>query len=632
MATQTIELKKQVREYMEAPERKGKKFLIVWTKAREGKIVDELAREYDCNTGQNDGLNPFRTKEIIAELKGLNRRIKSDISNGDDNKEIENLKRNLKEKLTNKFQYEVETILLLNNLELNIIELKNQQTNASNKNATETTIPPKQEPPNSPPIKIEEKIDKINGKIENNPELSQLKKIKYEADTEDWDRLIKWLIKQAKKSVSRAFDPLADLWFDVNFERARNDVKKLKKKYLDRTNDEIAEILIRETAWKATTSSYTGDFINNLTSDQQIRDILEDASSKCGLKTVTQECAEMVYKIAGIYDFELEHPMRQFESLAAFGTAWLGKRASDMFIKSLGLNLFNAMNVNALSHASLIVMVGNCAQLIYREQSSNKTNILSDEEAFYQVKEEVECSVFYKKANREDWIQLIVEEIASKPPATPPTPPTPKPTPPTPKPTPPTPKPTPPTPKPTPPTPKPTPPEKITLQYKLTREDLIKAYNFEKSPGLICWKIYNNVRCLLLFLSVYFLFFGGIENEIFKYSPLILLATLCFLFPKLYWHLFVSKKNSQLYDRNKPYMTAKSQTFIFPDRIKITGSELETFERKLTDFHKYKCCDDFILLYLSETEPLLFPHQCFTSKEDYETFISYLKKHLGDPC
>ncbi len=257
---------------------------------------------------------------------------------------------------------------------------------------TEKTCIVYPKPPTPPHLKepTPEQITKtINDKIEEKSELNQLNKLRSEAKPEAWNQLIQWLLGQAKRAFTQAIDPLPALWFDVDFEKARNEVSELHKKYPYYTRDKIANILIKETVFKVAGISYIEDL-----APWDRQDEIKNAIScvaNCDLKTITQECAEMVFKIAGIYGFELKDPMRQFEALAAFGIAWLGKRAINAGIGRLEVGFFNEINIRAVSHALMIFTVGKAARVFYKAKLEG-VPLLDNPTKFEQVLEKSRCS------------------------------------------------------------------------------------------------------------------------------------------------------------------------------------------------------------------------------------------------
>ncbi|WP_254567261.1 30S ribosomal protein S2 [Oscillatoria sp. HE19RPO] len=404
-------LMKWVCQYIEAPSTQGKTFLIVGTKPRTSKLVDKLAKRYKdkifyCKNGRkvyryktnqlHGYINRRYSGKILTKLSNLQQLERLEEPGKLDKsvrKEIAHLQRQLNPLRGIKRMARLpDAVILLDQrtqYKVLIDECRDLGIEIINPHKTqlEEVQPPKQIGPSEPEeVQTPDQIRKtINDKIAKDRQLKQLNKLRLEANSEAWNQLVKWLLRQAKRSINLAIEPLAELWFDVDFEQARNHVAGLKTKYPNHTRDAIANILIKETVLKVAGISYIEDLAPEDIKDE-IKTVISSVAN-CDLKTITQECAEMVFKIAGIYDFELEDPMRRFEALAAFGIAWLGKRAINAGIGWLDVDFFDEINSRAVSQALMIFTVGNAARLFYKAKLEEDT-LLDNPTKFERVLEE----------------------------------------------------------------------------------------------------------------------------------------------------------------------------------------------------------------------------------------------------
>ncbi|MCT7956476.1 30S ribosomal protein S2 [Laspinema palackyanum] len=446
-------LMEQVCEYIEAPNHQEKIFLIVGTKPRTSELVDKLAKcykdkifycknsrkVYRYKTGQQHCyVNRLYSGKILTKLSKLQQLERLEKLDESEREEIAHLQRQLNPLrgikrmarlpdavilLDRRTQYKV-LIDECRDLGIEVIHSLNQLREPGNKKQkiktkTKKTKNKKQKPNhngnNAQPKKVptpDQIRENINDEIENNPELNQLNKLRSEANPAAWNQLVQWLLGQAKRSITRAIEPLAELWFDVDFEQARNHVAELQTKYPNHTRDEIANILIKETVFKVAGISYIEDL-----APEDIQDEIKTAISsvaKCDLKTITQECAEMVFKIAGIYDFDLNSPIRQFEALAAFGIAWLGKRAINAGIGWLDVDFFDEINIRAVSQALMIFTVGNAARLFYKAKLEGDT-LLDNPTKFERVLEASRSNDLYTVQDDEDLTQVIIKQFSTNP-------------------------------------------------------------------------------------------------------------------------------------------------------------------------------------------------------------------------
>jgi hypothetical protein len=435
-------LMKGVCQYIEALSTQGKTFLIVGTKPRTSKLVDKLAKRYKdkifyCKNGRkvyryktnqlHGYINRRYSGKILTKLSNLLER-REEPGNLDQSvlKEIADLQRQLNPLRGLKKMIRLpDTVIFLldprseykvlidecHRLGIKVIYFNKSQQPI----VIPPPIPPKEEPAEIPPFPGDETTDQIietiNDKIQKKPKLTQLNKLRLQANREAWNQLIQWLLCQTKRAFTQAIDPLADLWFDVDFEKARNEVSELHKKYPNHTRDEIANILIKKTFFKVAGISYIEDLAPEDSQDE-IKNAISCVAN-CDLKTITQECAEMVFKIAGIYDFNLKCPMRQFEALAAFGIAWLGKRAINAGIGRLEVGFFNEINIRAVSHALMIFTVGKAACVFYKAKLEGDP-LLDNPTKFEQVLEKSRCSDLYNVQDAKDLAQVIRNEFPSE--------------------------------------------------------------------------------------------------------------------------------------------------------------------------------------------------------------------------
>jgi ribosomal protein S2 len=426
-------LMKGVCQYIEALSTQGKTFLIVGTKPRTSKLVDKLAKRYKdkifyCKNGRkvyryktnqlHGYINRRYSGKILTKLSNLLER-REEPGNLDQSvlKEIADLQRQLNplRGLKKMIRLPDTVIFLLDpRSEYKVLIDECHRLGIKviyfNKSQQPIVIPPPT-PPNGDQTK-KQIIEIINDEIQKKPKLNQINKLRLQANGEAWNQLIQWLLSQAKRAFTQAIDPLADLWFDVDFEKARNEVSELHKKYPNYTRDKIANILIKETVFKVAGISYIED-LAPWDSQDEIKNAISCVAN-CNLKTITQECAEMVFKIAGIYGFDLKDPMRQFEALAAFGIAWLGKRAINAGIGRLEVGFFNEINIRAVSHALMIFTVGNAARVFYKAKLEGDP-LLDNPTKFEQVLEKSRCSDLYNVQDDKDLAQVIRNEFPTDP-------------------------------------------------------------------------------------------------------------------------------------------------------------------------------------------------------------------------
>lgn len=465
-------LKEQVKEYIEAREQNNSTFLIVGAKSREAKIVDELAIEfgdkksdrqngrnfYEYRDGQKHGyLNRRYSGRIIAKLsklQELKRREESNLSNEANRRESDCLKRKLRKQLIKlrgvkemvSLPDEVE-VILLDDLKLDIIHLNNPPCNTSETKREPATNQPDQEPPSNPPDlktptsetkgepptnqpdqepqvqeKIEVTINKINYEIEHDPDINQLNELKSQANSEAWNKLIgwvsEWILSRVKSYVNRAITPFKELLLDMDLKEAKRQVEELKSKFPDYPPDEIAKILIGQTCLEVAGISLQESlkaqaYVKEI--DSQI-EIAISMIARRNLKTITNECAEMVYKIAMIYGFDMDNPIRIFEVLAAFGIAWLGNRAIDAgigLLEDIGLlqvGFYGETTIRAGSKALMILTVGYAARQFYREKLK-ANELLKNQTAFKWVVKSSQNSELYNIRNDEDLPTIIRQNI-----------------------------------------------------------------------------------------------------------------------------------------------------------------------------------------------------------------------------
>ncbi|MBO0350799.1 30S ribosomal protein S2 [Phormidium pseudopriestleyi FRX01] len=424
-------LMKRVCKYIEAPSNQGKTFLIVGTKPRTSELVDKLAKRYKdkifyCKnsrkvyrykTGQQHCyVNRLYSGKILtkfSKLQQLERLEELGKLDKSKRKEIVHLQRQLNYLRGIKRMDRLPDAVIILDRRSEYKVLIDECRDLGIKVIYFNKSP-------LPPVETSDQIrEKINDTIENTPELNQLNKLRSQANPEDWNQLVDWLLGQAKRSLARAIEPLAELLFDVDFEQARNHVAELQTKYPNHTRDEIANILIKETLFKVARISY----IEDLTPEDINYEIKNAIScvANCDLKTITQECAEMVFKIAGIYDFDLNSPIRQFEALAAFGIAWLGKRAINAGIGWLDVDFFDEINIRAVSHALMIFTVGNAARLFYKKAKLERDTLLDNPTKFERflednrVLEDSRSSDLYTVQDDEDLTQVINEQFSTNP-------------------------------------------------------------------------------------------------------------------------------------------------------------------------------------------------------------------------
>ncbi|MDT9186271.1 MAG: GUN4 domain-containing protein [Limnospira sp. PMC 894.15] len=284
--------------------------------------------------------------------------------------------------------------------------------------------PPTNQPDQEPQVqeKIEVTINKINYEIEHDPDINQLNELKSQANSEAWNKLIgwvsEWILSRVKSYVNRAITPFEELLLDMDLKEAKRQVEELKSKFPDYPPDEIAKILIGQTCLEVAGISLQ----ESLKAQAYVKEIdskIEIAISmidNLDFKTITNECAEMVYKIAMIYGFDMDNPIRIFEVLAAFGIAWLGNRAIDAgigLLEDIGLlqvGFYGETTIRAVSKALMILTVGYAARQFYREKLK-ANELLKNQTAFKWVVKSSQNSELYNIRNDEDLPTIIKQNI-----------------------------------------------------------------------------------------------------------------------------------------------------------------------------------------------------------------------------
>lgn len=248
---------------------------------------------------------------------------------------------------------------------------------------------PSPAPPSTPPAppstpSQEQIFDQINVEVNGN---SQLQELKQEADSYAWNWLVTWISESA---------------CEINFVASEESVKRLKHRYQDKSPWKIAHVLIVQKSLQAAGV----DLLKGIPGAEAVIRGL----TKYNLPEITKLSAEMVYQIADIYGFDLQHPDRKLEALTAFGATFLGEKAINAGIDWLEYGLFPSKIISASVKALMLYAVGNTACLFYEAKLRPQFNPLTSPVGLNAIR--AESQHYLDDANLEDAIvNLISAEI-----------------------------------------------------------------------------------------------------------------------------------------------------------------------------------------------------------------------------
>jgi YcxB-like protein len=167
----------------------------------------------------------------------------------------------------------------------------------------------------------------------------------------------------------------------------------------------------------------------------------------------------------------------------------------------------------------------------------------------------------------------------------------------------------------------------ITLRYRLTPEDVNKAYRFALELELDNWLYYLLSIISLTAYLVNSYIFGGLAKF---YQDLHFILSITFV----YFLYVIAQFRSHRFSQQQKILQTEYETVISPEMIEI-NSENGLMRMHLSAFQSYKVSKDLIVLYEHRDMVLIprfhiFPRRFFLSEGHFKTFLSYLKANLGN--
>jgi YcxB-like protein len=163
----------------------------------------------------------------------------------------------------------------------------------------------------------------------------------------------------------------------------------------------------------------------------------------------------------------------------------------------------------------------------------------------------------------------------------------------------------------------------ITLRYQLKPEDWDSPY-FRFAPRL--FMALSHLFLLFVYLIVYLgssYIFGG---SAYFYDRLYTVQGMWFIILLAFGLTYLGGNG----DNTDKRLQSEYVVAISPETIDI-ASEYRSVRMRLSAFQKYRVYNDAIVLYDSWGPFHIFPRRYFPSKEDYQTFLSYLEANLCKP-
>jgi YcxB-like protein len=169
----------------------------------------------------------------------------------------------------------------------------------------------------------------------------------------------------------------------------------------------------------------------------------------------------------------------------------------------------------------------------------------------------------------------------------------------------------------------------IRLRLQLTPNDLIKAQYFHIRTSLPLWVKLAGIFFVFLFAAFLYLQI----SHFFKSGDFIgLLGSLLPGFFLLSFYSGIGIFIDRRIRRNSKFkvMLITSDNNISPETIESI-SEISMSRLQMNDSYMYRVNFNFILVYLSSINYMVFPRHCFNSEKDFQQFIVYLKAILDKP-
>jgi YcxB-like protein len=169
----------------------------------------------------------------------------------------------------------------------------------------------------------------------------------------------------------------------------------------------------------------------------------------------------------------------------------------------------------------------------------------------------------------------------------------------------------------------------IRLRLQLTPNDLIKAQYFHIRTTLPLWVKLAGIFFVFLFATFLYLQI----SHFFKSGDFIgLLGSLLPGFFLLSFYSGIGIFIDRRIRRNSKFkvMLITSDNNISPETIESI-SEISMSRFQMSDFYMYRVNSNFILVYLSSIQYMIFPRRCFNSEKDFQQFIVYLKATFNKP-
>ena len=152
---------------------------------------------------------------------------------------------------------------------------------------------------------------------------------------------------------------------NIDLDKAQQEVDKLKQEYPQETSQQLAHRVIVDTALKGGGIGLLSNFVPPLALALFAVDIV----------AVTTLQAEMVYRIAAVYGFELKDSTRRGEVLAIFGLSVAGSGVTKVGLGLVELIPGVGAVVGASSNAAVLYSLGYAACQFYEAKKSlTKTN------------------------------------------------------------------------------------------------------------------------------------------------------------------------------------------------------------------------------------------------------------------
>ena len=183
-------------------------------------------------------------------------------------------------------------------------------------------------------------------------------------------------VAQATESVGNTLEPIAEnsavdyvarvpgmSWLTsalgrVDKEKAKADVIQLKAKYPAETSEELAHRIIVDTAIKAGAIGLA----TNIVPPVALGLFAVDLAAIAALQS------EMLYRIAGAYDFEATDPARKGEALAVFTLSLGASTAAKAGLSLVELVPFVGAAIGASSNAGILYSFGIAASEFYKKK------------------------------------------------------------------------------------------------------------------------------------------------------------------------------------------------------------------------------------------------------------------------